>query len=115
VIWRMLKGGVMEDGLTHASEEGTPQGGSLSPLLSNVYLHYALDLWFERSFRKQCRGEAYYFRFADDFLACFQYREDAVRFYAALPERLGKFHLEVEPTKRNFWRSGALPRAGERG
>jgi len=56
----------MEDGLTHASEEGTPQGGSLSPLLSNVYLHYVLDLWFERRFRKQCRGEAYYFRFADD-------------------------------------------------
>jgi len=106
LIWRMLRGGVMEDGQTHASEEGTPQGGSLSPLLSNVYLHYALDLWFERSFRKQCRGEAYYFRFADDFLACFQYREDAARFYAALPERLGKFHLEVEPTKTKLLEFG---------
>jgi len=99
LIWRMLKGGVMEDGLTHASEEGTPQGGSLSPLLSNVYLHYVLDLWFERRFRKQCRGEAHYFRFADDFLACFQYREDAERFLAELKERLGKYHLEVEPSK----------------
>jgi group II intron reverse transcriptase/maturase len=99
LIWRMLKGGVMEDGLTHASEEGTPQGGSLSPVLSNVYLHYGLDLWFEFSFRKQCRGEAYYFRFADDFLACFQYREDAERFLAEMQARLAKFHLEIEPTK----------------
>src|SRR6516162_2685786 len=64
LIWRLLKGGVMEDGLTRASEEGTPQGGVLSPLLSNVYLHYVLDLWFERRFRRQCRGEAYLFRYA---------------------------------------------------
>ena len=106
LIWRMLKGGVMEDGLTHASEEGTPQGGSLSPLLSNVYLHYVLDLWFERRFRKQCRGEAYYFRFADDFLACFQYREDAERFLVELKERLEKFHLEVEPTKTKLLKFG---------
>ncbi len=99
VVARMLKGGVMEDGLTRASEEGVPQGGVLSPLLSNVYLHYALDLWFERVFRKTCRGEAYYFRYADDFLACFQYREEAERFLKELGVRLGKFHLEVEPSK----------------
>ena len=55
----------MEDGLVRASEEGTPQGGSLSSLLSNVYLHYVLDLWFERRFKPGCRGEAYLFRFAD--------------------------------------------------
>lgn len=99
LVARMLKGGVMEDGLTRASEEGVPQGGVLSPLLSNVYLHYALDLWFERVFRKTCIGEAYYFRYADDFLACFQYREEAERFLKELAERLGKFHLEVEPSK----------------
>lgn len=99
LIWRMLKGGVMEDGLTKPSIDGTPQGGSLSPVLSNVYLHYVLDLWFEKRFRKQCRGEAYYFRFADDFLACFQYREEAERFLAEMEARLAKFHLEVEPTK----------------
>lgn len=64
-----------------------------------MYLHYALDLWFERVFRKTCRGEAYYFRWADDFLACFQYREDAERFLKELGARLGKFHLEVEPSK----------------
>jgi group II intron reverse transcriptase/maturase len=110
LIWRMLRGGVMEDGLTRASDEGTPQGGSLSPLLSNVYLHYVLDLWFERRFRKQCKGEAYYFRFADDFLACFQYREDAERFLAELRGRLGKFHLEVEPTKTKLLKFGRFAR-----
>lgn len=99
LVARMLRGGVMESGLLRESEEGVPQGGVLSPLLSNVYLHYTLDLWFERMFRKSCRGEAYYFRYADDFLACFQYREDAERFLKELKERLGKFHLEVEPTK----------------
>lgn len=106
LIWRMLKGGVMEEGLTHASEEGTPQGGSLSPVLSNVYLHYVLDLWFENRFRKQCRGEAYYFRFADDFLACFQYREEAERFLAEMQARLAEFHLEVEPTKTKMLEFG---------
>ena len=110
LIWRMLRGGVMEDGLTKGSEEGTPQGGSLSPLLSNVYLHYALDLWFERRFRKQCRGEAYFFRYADDFLACFQDREDAERFLTELRERLGKFHLEVEPTKTKLLAFGRFAR-----
>ncbi len=99
LVVRMLKGGVMEDGLTRASEEGVPQGGNLSPLLSNVYLHYTLDLWFERVFRKTCKGEAYYFRYADDFLACFQYREEAERFLNEMRGRLEKFHLEIEPSK----------------
>ena len=66
LIVRMLKSGIMEDGLARASDEGVPQGGNLSPLLSNVYLHYALDLWFERRFKQTCRGAANYFRFADD-------------------------------------------------
>lgn len=65
-IQRMFKSGLMEEGLVRASEEGVPQGSILSPLLSNVYLHYVLDLWFSRRFRKHCQGQAYYFRFADD-------------------------------------------------
>lgn len=99
LVKRLLRGGVMEDGLIKASEEGVPQGGVLSPLLSNVYLHYALDLWMERAFKRKCRGEAYYFRYADDFVACFQYKEDAERFRLEMEERLKKFHLEIEPSK----------------
>jgi RNA-directed DNA polymerase len=117
LIVRMLKSGIMEDGLARASDEGVPQGGNLSPLLSNVYLHYALDLWFERRFKRTCRGEAYYFRYADDFLACFQYREDAERFHQELAARLGQFHLELEATKTRLLEFGrfAEERAGRGG
>ena len=76
-----------------------PQGGSISPVLANVYLHYALDLWFEKVYRKSCKGKAKLIRYADDFVVCFQQREDAMRFRAELAERLAKFGLEVEPTK----------------
>lgn len=106
LIVRMLKSGVMEDGLVRVSDEGVPQGGNLSPLLSNVYLHYTLDLWFERRFKQTCRGEAYYFRYADDFLACFQYREDAERFLQEMAARLAQFHLEVEPSKTKLLEFG---------
>jgi group II intron reverse transcriptase/maturase len=99
LIIRMLKSGIMEDGLVRATEEGTPQGSILSPLLSNIYLHYALDLWFSRRVRRQCRGEAYYFRFADDFLACFQYKADAERFLQRLRDRLEGFGLKLAEEK----------------
>jgi RNA-directed DNA polymerase len=106
LIVRLLKSGVMEDGLVRASDEGVPQGGNLSPLLSNVYLHYALDVWFERRFKRTCQGDAYYFRYADDFLACFQYREEAERFLQELAARLGQFHLELEPSKTRLLEFG---------
>jgi len=99
LIVRMLKSGIMENGLLHATEEGTPQGSILSPLLSNIYLHYVLDLWFSRRVRRQCRGEAYYFRFADDFLACFQYKDDAERFHQRLKERIEGFGLKLAEDK----------------
>ncbi len=99
LINRMLKGGILEDGLVKATEAGTPQGSILSPLLSNVYLHYALDLWFKHKVQKRCHGEAYYVRFADDFLACFQYRNEAKVFLKQLAGRLGKFGLKLAEEK----------------
>ena len=99
LIERILKSGILEDGLQRASEQGTPQGGVLSALLSNVYLHYTLDLWVERRFRSRCRGQMYYVRYADDFLACFQYRGEARAFLRELEPRLGRFDLKVAPSK----------------
>ena len=99
LIRRWLKAGVLEDGEVHSSDQGTPQGGSISVLLSNVYLHYVLDLWFERVVKSRLRGEAYLVRYIDDFVLCFQYREDALRVQKALCKRLGKFSLTLEPTK----------------
>ena len=98
LIRRILKAGVMEDGVVGASEEGTPQGGLVSPVLANIYLHYVLDVWFER-FRKTCRGTARLVRFADDFIACFQYEEEARRFLIEMTERLAACDLEVAPDK----------------
>ena len=99
LIRRWLKAGVLENGEVHPSEEGTPQGGSVSVLLSNVYLHYTLDLWFERVVKPRLRGEACMVRYIDDFVLCFQYRADALRAQAALEKRLRKFSLTLEPKK----------------
>lgn len=99
LIRRFLKAGIMEEGEIRDAVEGTPQGGNLSPVLANVYLHYALDLWFERVVRKYCRGEAYIIRYCDDFVCCFQYKDDADRFYRGLINRLGKFSLSIAEEK----------------
>ena len=80
ILRRFLKAGIMEDGAFVATDTGTPQGGLVSPVLSNIYLHYVLDLWFEKRFRKTCQGEAHLVRYADDFLACFAHQADAERF-----------------------------------
>lgn len=110
LIWRMLKGGILEDGLVKATEAGTPQGSILSPLLSNIYLHHVLDLWFRHTVQPTCRGEASYGRFADDFLACFQCRDDARRFYQQLPERLSAFGLAVAAEKTRCLEFGRFAR-----
>jgi len=110
LIIRMLKSGIMEDGLVRATEEGTPQGSILSPLLSNIYLHYVLDLWFSRRVSRQSRGEAYYFRFADDFLACFQYKDDAENFLRRLGDRLEGFGLQLAQEKTHCIEFGRFAR-----
>jgi group II intron reverse transcriptase/maturase len=111
IIDRFLKAGVMEDGVFSASEQGTPQGGLVSPALSNIYLHYVLDVWFEKRFAKSCRGRAYLVRYADDFVACFHLEEDAKRFMVELNNRLAAFDLEAEPTKTRLLRFGDQARA----
>jgi hypothetical protein len=106
----MLKGGILEDGLTKASEEGTPQGSILSPLLSNIYLHYVLDLWFRAKVQKGSRGEAYYVRFADDFVACFQYQSDAKAFVSQLRMRLQAYGLQLAEDKTQCLAFGRFAR-----
>lgn len=117
LIRRWLKAGVFEDGSITLPEEGTPQGGSISVLLSNVYLHYVLDLWFEKIVKPRMKGEAYLIRYIDDFVVCFQYWNDAMRFQRALVQRLAKFGLTLEPNKTRLIEFGRFTQkhAAEKG
>ncbi len=100
LIQKWLKAGILDtSGEVIHPATGTPQGGIVSPILANVYLHYALDLWFEKIIKRQCNGEALINRYADDFVCAFQYKQDAELFYQQLDGRLGKFGLEVSPEK----------------
>jgi group II intron reverse transcriptase/maturase len=99
LIQKWLSAGVMEDGRWTASEEGTPQGATVSPLLANLYLHYVLDLWVHAWRRKQAHGEVVVVRYADDFIVGFESKEDAERFLVELRERLARFALELHPDK----------------
>lgn len=99
LIQRWLKAGVMEGNEYSDSTEGVPQGGSISVVLSNVYLHYVLDLWFEKRVKPQLTGESHLIRYLDDFVICFQNRKDAIRVRNALESRLTKFSLSLEPSK----------------
>ena len=99
LIQKWLNAGVLEDGKRTVMQEGTPQGGSASPLLANIYLHYAFDLWAQSWRRKQARGDMIVVRFADDIVVGFQSEADAQRFQAELSERFAKFNLELHPDK----------------
>lgn len=95
-----LKAGILEtDGAIIHPQTGTPQGGVVSPILANRYLHYVLDHWFERVVKPHCQGQAHIIRFADDFVCAFQSRGEAERFYRTRPKRLARFGLKVAPAK----------------
>lgn len=98
-IVRFLKSGIMKENKFEESSVGTPQGGLISPILANVYLHYVLDTWFENGVKKVLKGEAYIVRFADDFICMFEYEEEAMAVYEHLKTRLAKFGLELAEDK----------------
>lgn len=105
-VVRFLKSGIIEDMKYYESDKGTPQGGLISPVLANVYLHYVLDMWFDKVVKKRCKGKAYIVRYADDFVCFFQYENEARSFYQALKERLKKFNLELAEDKSKIMRFG---------
>ena len=106
LIQKWLNAGVLEDGTRTWGVEGTPQGGSISPLLANVYLHYVFDLWAQRWRRKQAHGDVIVVRYADDFIVGFEHRADAERFLTELRERFTKFGLELHPEKTRLLEFG---------
>ena len=106
LIQKWLRAGVLEDGKRIRTEEGTPQGGSASPLLANLYLHYVFDLWAQRWRRRQARGDMIIVRFADDIVVGFQGKADAVRFWAELIERMREFSLQLHPEKTRLLEFG---------
>ena len=112
-ITKWLRAGVLEDGVVQEPEAGTPQGGSVSPVLANVYLHYALDNWAVVWQRQHARGYLKVIRYADDVVVCFQYRTDAERFRKELGERLARFNLELHPEKTRLLEFGRFA-AGNR-
>jgi RNA-directed DNA polymerase len=110
LIGKWLRAGVMQGGVVTRTEEGTPQGGPISPVLANVYLHFVLDLWFEKKFRPLCQGEAYLTRFADDFVASFQYKRDAEAFHRKLSMRFERFNLALAEEKTRLLLFGRFAR-----
>ena len=105
LIQKWLNAGVLEDGKRIRMEEGTPQGGSASPLLANIYLHYVFDLWAQAWRRKQAHGDVIVVRFADDIVVGFQSKADAERFRAELTNECASSSWNCIPTKRGFWSS----------
>jgi RNA-directed DNA polymerase len=106
LIQKWLKAGVIENGKWSASDEGSPQGASISPLLSNIYLHYSLDLWAQQWRRRSARGDVIIVRWADDFVVGFQYEDDARRFTDELRDRFQRFSLKLHSEKTRLIRFG---------
>lgn len=106
IIWRFLKAGVMENGKYLDSESGSPQGNGASPILANVYLHYVLDNWFDVIVQRQCQGQCYLIRYADDFVCCFQNKYEAVVFRRRLEERFAKYGLSLAEEKTKILEFG---------
>jgi RNA-directed DNA polymerase len=106
LVRRFLKSGIIEEGQHQASNCGTPQGGNLSPLLSNIYLHYVLDLWFEKRFKPKSKGYVELIRYCDDFVVCCESKQDAEDFLKFLKQRFTKFSLELSEDKTQMIRFG---------
>jgi group II intron reverse transcriptase/maturase len=115
LIWKWLKAGVLEDGSWRPSAEGTPQGGVVSPILANVYLHYVFDMWAQQWRKRNARGEVLLVRYADDFVVMFEHREEAGRFWGELRDRMAEYGLELHGEKTRlieFGRQAATNRTG---
>ncbi len=110
LIGKWLAVGVIEDGKLLRSEDGTYQGSGVSPLLANVYLHEVLDLWMEREVKPRMRGAVTLFRYADDFVVCFRYQDDAERFQRVLPKRFERYGLKLHPDKTRLMSFGRFER-----
>ena len=98
-IKRFLKSGILEQGKMLKSEKGTPQGGIISPILGNIYLHFVLDEWFDKRVKREAKGYAGIVRYADDSVACFQYKEEAEKYIRSVKKRLAQFGLEISEEK----------------
>lgn len=106
IIKKFLKTGFMKGDVFYETEEGTPQGGLISPILANLYLHVVLDNWFDKEVKQLCKGEARIVKYADDFVCMFQNENDAKMFYEMLIKRFAQFKLEVEPSKTKIFTFG---------
>ncbi|MBC8426369.1 transposase, partial [bacterium] len=115
-IDKWLKAGVLEDGCVTHPDSGTPQGGVISPLLANIYLHEVVDTWFETQIKPRLAGRAALFRYADDFVIVFTSERDARRVLETLPKRLGRYGLSLHPDKTRLvdFRRPPFPRRGKR-
>jgi len=117
ILWlikKTLTAGVWEDNKRQPTDKGTEQGNLASPVIANIYMHYALALWYEVKFRKTCRGENGLVIYADDFVATFQYKDDAKRFLEAIKERFAYFGLELEPSKTRLLEFGRFAEENRR-